>query len=186
MEAIQWLLDKRWVLRWRCQVDGTDLAQVGSHCVCWLRPSRNDSKSFCWALLVQKLPSIINESSLFPSFVHYFSLSRRRHHCHVPTDTKQLNSADDDNIILAQQMATNRADKEFVFQNLENGISLFNAETLETKLLMDNSSFVSLNHFNVLLRVTNFLSRHLLCAVLLGGSAISARFCPVCSRQWAN
>lgn len=57
-----------------------------------------------------------------------------------------------------QRMATNRADKEFVFQNLENGISLFNAETLETKLLMDNSSFVSLNHFNVLLRVTNFLS----------------------------
>ena len=34
-------------------------------------------------------------------------------------------------------------DKEFIFRNLENGISLFNADTLETKLLMDNSSFVS-------------------------------------------
>ena len=34
-------------------------------------------------------------------------------------------------------------DKEFIFRNLENGISLFNAETLETRLLMDNSSFVS-------------------------------------------
>lgn len=38
-------------------------------------------------------------------------------------------------------------DKEFIFKNLENGISLFNAETLETKLLMDNSSFVSQNRF---------------------------------------
>ncbi|KAL7050442.1 hypothetical protein ACKWTF_004084 [Chironomus riparius] len=36
-------------------------------------------------------------------------------------------------------------DKEFIFRNLENGISLFNAETLETKLLMDNSSFRRLN-----------------------------------------
>lgn len=44
-------------------------------------------------------------------------------------------------------------DKEFIFQNLENGISLFNAETLETKLLMDNSSFVSQNEFT-------FCSRH--------------------------
>lgn len=39
------------------------------------------------------------------------------------------------------------ADKEFIFKNLENGISLFNAETLETKLLMDNSSFVSQKRF---------------------------------------
>lgn len=129
----------------------------------------NAITSFCRALFIQKLPSIINESSLFPSVVHYFSLSRHRHHCHVPTDTKQLNSPPTTQHQLLQQMATNRADKEFVFQNLENGISLFNAETLETKLLMDNSSFVSLNHFNVLftLRVTNFSAP--LCAVLLRG-----------------
>jgi hypothetical protein len=35
------------------------------------------------------------------------------------------------------------SDKEFIFHDNENGISIFNAETLEVKLLMDNSSFVS-------------------------------------------
>lgn len=82
-------------------------------------------------------------------------------------------------------MATNRADKEFVFQNLENGISLFNAETLETKLLMDNSSFVSPNHFNVLLRVTNFPSF----AFSRGVRQFPldfASFASVRARQWAN
>lgn len=56
-----------------------------------------------------------------------------------------------------QQSLINGADKEFIFQNLENGISLFNAESLETKLLMDNSSFVSQIYFNDALRLTTSL-----------------------------
>lgn len=78
---------------------------------------------------------------------------------------------------LRQQMATNRADKEFVFQNLENGISLFNAETLETKLLMDNSSFVSLNHFNVLFTLA--ASRDFLGCSALRGSSPGVRQFPL-------
>lgn len=86
------------------------------------------------------------------------SLSRQYNHHHVPTDN--LSS---DKLMMRPQRQRKSTDKEFIFQNLENGISLFNAETLETKLLMDNSSFVSQNDFTFSSFLPDFIYICLVC-----------------------
>jgi hypothetical protein len=143
MEAFQWLLDKWWVHKQKRFV--VSLSKI--FCDFTQKSERQKKgKHFVVSL------NIING---FTFFVHFLSLSRHYNHHHVPTDNivvlpvSQFGWKKMTTTICFNDKIQNDPDKEFIFQNLENGISLFNAETLETKLLMDNSSFVSQNHFNV-------------------------------------